>query len=73
MSSAANVADFCLEMYHQLGLLDAIRVVRSSAPDFRRAACKVPEFFVDVPHEGEIVRARFRDGVLNCTKAEIHS
>ncbi len=53
--SAANVADFCLEMYRQMGLLDGVRVVRSSDPDFRRAACDVSEFFVDVPHEGEIV------------------
>ena len=62
--SAANVADFCLEMYRSMGLLDGIRVVRSSDPDFRRAACDVPEFFVDVPYEGEIVRARFVDGAL---------
>jgi hypothetical protein len=64
LSSAANVADFCLEMYYHLGLLDDIRVVRSSAPDFRQAACNVPDFFVDVPHQGEIVRARFIDGAL---------
>jgi hypothetical protein len=64
ISSATNVADFCLEIYRQMGLLDDIRVVRSSAPDFRQAACNVPEFFVDVPHEGEIVRARFTDGAL---------
>jgi len=57
--SAANVADFCLEMYRGMGLLDGIRVVRSSDPAVRRAACDVPEFFVDVPFEGEIVRARF--------------
>jgi hypothetical protein len=62
--SAANVADFCLEMYRRLGLLDDIRVARSSGPAFRRAACDVPEFFVDVPHDGEIVRARFTDGAL---------
>jgi hypothetical protein len=67
-SSAANVAEFCLGMYHHLGLLDGIRVVRSSAPDFRQAACNVPEFFVDVPHEGEVVRARFRDGALQLHK-----
>jgi hypothetical protein len=30
--SAANVADFCLEMYRAMGLLDGIRVVRSSDP-----------------------------------------
>jgi hypothetical protein len=64
LSSAANVADFCLEIYRRMGLLDAIRVVRSSAPDFRQAACNVPDFFVDVPHQGEIVRARFIDGAL---------
>ena len=68
LSAAANVADFCLEMYRHLGLLNAIRVVRSSAPYFRRAACKVPDFFVDVPHKGEIVRARFMDGVLKLHK-----
>jgi hypothetical protein len=57
--SAVNVADFCLEMYRRLGLLNGVRVVRSSDPAVRRAACEVTEFFVDVPHEGEIVRARF--------------
>jgi hypothetical protein len=62
--SAATVADFCLEMYRDMGLLDGIRVVRSSDPAVRRAACDVPEFFVDVPYEGEIVRARFAEGVL---------
>lgn len=60
--SAANIADFCLEMYRGLGLLDGIRVVRSSDPAVRRAACEVPEFFVDVPFEGEVVRARFNAG-----------
>ena len=62
--SAANVADFCLEMYRQMGLLDGIRVVRSSDPDFRRAACEISEFFVDVPYAGEIVRAKFTGGEL---------
>jgi len=62
--SATHAADFCLEMYHRMGLLDGIRVVRSSDPDVRRAACEVREFFVDVPYEGEIVRARFDGGQL---------
>ena len=62
--SAANAADFCLEMYRHMGLLEGIRVVRSSDPMFRRYACDVSEFFVDVPHEGEIVRARFSGGTL---------
>jgi hypothetical protein len=59
---AATVADFCLEMYRGMGLLDGIRVVRSSDPAIRRAACEVSEYFVDVPFEGEIVRARFNAG-----------
>jgi hypothetical protein len=62
--SAASVADFCLAMYRRMGLLEGIRVARSSDPAFRKAACEVPEFFVDVPHGGEIVRARFVDGAL---------
>jgi hypothetical protein len=68
MSCAANVADFCLEVYRYMGLLDDVRVLHSSAPDLRRAACQVPDFFVDVPHEGEIVRARFIDGTLKLHK-----
>jgi hypothetical protein len=62
--SAANVADFCLEMYRYLGLLDNIRIVRSSSCVFREAACDIPDFFADVSYENEIVRARFRDGDL---------
>jgi len=58
-TSAAAVADFCLAMYREMGLLEGIRLVRSSDPAVRRAACAVPEFFVDVPYENEIVRARF--------------
>ena len=58
-ASAATVADFCLEMYRGMGLLEDIRVVRSSDPAVRRAACDVQEYFVDVSYENEIVRARF--------------
>ena len=61
---AGHVADFCLEMYRRMGLLDGIRVVRSSDAAFRRAACGIDDYFVDVPHAGEIVRARLRDGGL---------
>lgn len=63
-ASAANVADFCLEVYRLMGLLDNVRVMRSGDPAFRKAARDIAEFFVDVPHEGEIVRARFIDGAL---------
>jgi hypothetical protein len=62
---AETVADFCLEMYRGMGLLDRIDVARSSDPAFRRSACAVSEFFVDVPYEGEIVRARARGGALH--------
>jgi hypothetical protein len=62
--NAANVADFCLEMYRLMGLLEGVRVVRSGDAAFRRAACDVDEYFVDVQYEGETVRARFVDGAL---------
>ena len=63
-TSADTVADFCLEMYRGMGLLDGIDVVRSSDSEVRRRACDVEDFFVDVPYEGEIVRARARGGGL---------
>jgi hypothetical protein len=56
--SSPNVADFCLEMYREMGLLEGVTVVRSSSPEFRLAACDISDFFVDIEHEGEIVRAR---------------
>ena len=59
---ATNVADFCLEMYRRMGLLDDIRVVRSSDPTFRRTACDIDDYFVDVPYESEVVRARLVEG-----------
>ena len=61
---ATNAADFCLELYHRLGLLDGIRVVRSGDPAVRRAACDVTDCFVDVSYEGEVVRARLLDSAL---------
>jgi hypothetical protein len=64
-TSAETVADFCLEMYRGMALLGGIHVARSSDPALRRSACEVSEFFVDVPYEGEIVRARVRDGALH--------
>ena len=64
-TSAETVADFCLEMYRRMGLLEGIHVARSSDAALRRSACDVNEFFVDVPYEGEIVRARVRDGALH--------
>jgi hypothetical protein len=63
-TKSSNVADFCLEMYSRMGLLDGVRVERSSAPQFRARAVAVSDYFVDQPYEGEIVRARYRDGKL---------
>ena len=67
-TAAPTVAGFCLEMYGRMGLLEGIRVARSADPDFRRAACDVTDFFVDAPHDGEIVRARCMDGELKLHK-----
>jgi hypothetical protein len=61
---AANAADFCLEMYRHMGLLEGVEIIRSSSPEVRRTACEITDFFVDVPHEGEVVRARHVDGTL---------
>jgi hypothetical protein len=60
--NAPTVADFCLEMYSRLGHLDDIEVVRSSDPAVRASACDISDYFVDVPYEGETVRARPVDG-----------
>lgn len=57
-AGGSTVADFCLDMYRRMGLLEGVRVARSSDPAFRAAACDVPDFFVDVPYHGETVRAR---------------
>jgi hypothetical protein len=62
---ADNVADFCLEMYRGMALLDGVRVVRSSDPAFRSAASELESgYFADVPYDGEIVRAQELDGRL---------
>src|SRR5204863_8222086 len=42
---SSNVADFCLEMYTRMGLLDGVRVERSSAPQFRARAAAVSDYF----------------------------
>jgi hypothetical protein len=60
--ASANVADFCLEMYRRMGLLEGVEIVRSSDPAVRRSACDIKDFFVDVPYEGETVRARYANG-----------
>lgn len=53
-----TVAGFCLSIYRAMGLLDGIEVVRSGDPRVREAAGQVEDFYVDVPLQGELVRAR---------------
>ncbi|MBP6060682.1 MAG: hypothetical protein KA515_01600 [Candidatus Pacebacteria bacterium] len=68
---ADTVADFCLEMYKKLGLLDGVEVVRSGDKDFRNISSELPEYFADVVYEGEIVRAEmYREGGLE--KLRLH-
>jgi len=62
--TVTNAADFCREMYKRMGLLDGIRVDRSGDPEFRKRAAAIDDYFVDVSWEGEVVRARHRDGKL---------
>lgn len=69
-ASAETVADFCLAMYEGMGLLEGIKVVRSSDRSFRRAACAVSDFFVDVPYQSEIVRARFSSETTKSEQGE---
>ncbi len=66
--AAENVADFCLEMYERMGLLGNTRVVRSGDPAVREGATDISDFFVDVEHEGELVRARLGDNCLRLHK-----
>lgn len=60
-----NVADFCLQMYERMGLLEGVRVQRSGDPAFRKQAAQIEDYFVDVRYENELVRARLsRDCLL---------
>jgi hypothetical protein len=61
---ASDVSAFCREMYERMGLLDGIRVERSGDSAFRSRAIAVDDYFVDVEWQGELVRARQRDGKL---------
>jgi hypothetical protein len=66
--TAGNVADFCLEMYARMGLLEGTRLVRSGDPKVRRQATDIPDYFVDVQFEGELVRARLGRDCLRLHK-----
>ncbi len=65
---AQTVADWCIQMYQELGLLDGVEVVRSSDPAFRKKAV-VDDlergWFYDTQWSGEIVRARLENSRLS--------
>jgi hypothetical protein len=65
---ARHAGEFCLDMYRHMGLLEGIRVVRSSDPAFRRTACDIADYYVDIPYQGEVVRARLVEGRLKLYK-----
>lgn len=65
------VADFCLSMYHKMGLLEGMKVVRSSDPYFRMQACNIDDYFVDTMWEGELVRARLHQDQLTLHKGGV--
>jgi hypothetical protein len=68
---AETVADFCLEMYKKLGILDGIEVVRSGDKNFRNTSSDLSEYFADIDYMGEIVRAEmYHDGDLE--KLRLH-
>ncbi len=62
--AASNVAEFCHDLWARMGLLEGMRIDRSSDPKFRERAVAIDDFFVDLEWEGELVRARSRDGKL---------
>ena len=56
-----TVADFCLEMYRKMGLLEGIEIVRSGERSVREQAAEIEEYYADIEYNGEIVRALRRD------------
>ena len=59
-----TAADFCLDMYQKMGILDGIEIVRSSDKNFRETASELHAFYADVFYEGEVVRAELHEGSL---------
>lgn len=60
-----TAGNFCLEMYHKMGLLKGIEIMKSSDTNFREKALDLKtDYFADVEYQGEIVRARSIDGQL---------
>ena len=61
---AKNAADFCVEMYKKMGLLESIQIVRSGDKTFRNVAANLQEYYADVEYQGEVVRAQMQNGKL---------
>ncbi len=55
-----NAADFCLDMYKKMGLLEGIEILRSSDKNFRETAPDIKDFYADIDYQGEIVRAKIQ-------------
>lgn len=62
--SGNTAADFCLNTYEKLGLLEGITVIRSGDPEFRKRTLKPTDYFVDAVYQNELVRARMNKGQL---------
>ena len=64
-----TVADFCLEMYRRMGLLERIEVMRSGERDFRERAADIDEYYADVeytpPHQSHTGAERQERKVCN--------
>ncbi len=64
-AEAKTVADFCLEMYRKMELLEGVEFARSGDRVFRDAASDLSDdYFADVNYQGEIVRAQVSGGIL---------
>lgn len=57
LTEKETVADFCLEMYRKMGLLEGIEIVRSGDRTVRERAADIDEYYADIKYKGEIVRA----------------
>ncbi len=54
-----TAADFCLEMYRKMRLLERIGILRSSDKNFRQKAQDLAiDYFADIEYQGEVVRAK---------------
>src|SRR5581483_3061159 len=58
-------ADFCLQIYRKMGILDGIEVVRSSDKNLRQQAADIKDGFADIEYQDEIVRAKIESQKLS--------